>query len=942
MISKEQVVVRVALQNLQEETMSGRKLWYMLTLLAFVVLPLAGCGGSGSSTSAVSKDGYKLTVSGDVEGGKSLLKTLFAAAPDLGTITVINAQDGTTLGTGPIDSTGTFSNLAITLPAAKSVLVFKADVSLAGSPFRTIVPIDLSNPPAAGISASNTINISISQQSTDTATAVSAMLGVTGLLGEPGATLSAAGKTYIDAVTQVANNGGQVLAYNTSGLALTGSVTSSALLPAKAASTLTYADLQDTKLDAKIISAFIPGKNPIVNFQITDKASGKGITGLRTINLIVAQLKPELDGSNSYWQAYRSTSTTAYGPRPNFEQVTSYKTDGSVNVKGMTIIDHGDGTYTAIFATDVTAVAFWDATLTHRIGLTVQSVAVPGVVGINPGAYAGPINPATGAVSANFNTLGVALAAYDFIPATGIQLADTNGKAALARDIVTTAACNECHAGLGVNFAHAGRRADTRICVMCHTPQLSSTPYVDGKGDSKGEFVSLIHKIHMGSKLALAETTYGTVFKDIKLPMDIRNCTACHKGTDTDNWKTKPSMKACSSCHNDMDFATHKGGLTTDASCAGCHNTSVKEISASHTAMLPATADATKRTMSAAITGVTVDATSGTVTANFTVSDGGVAVTDLTAFSKPTFVLAKLEKDADGVLNWVGYTNQFNTKNETIGLVKQTKGESSGTLVANADGSFSYTFALTGATAGDIRTVTHAHNVATVAKSGGKYSIDGTDPANLALYGATVEMPFAVSYEPTKTHRVAMTFSKNATATTAKIDANNAWFDFVPAGGDVTETRNIVKMGNCAKCHAGSKLHAAYEVEVCVTCHNPTTRDPGTGETVSLENIVHKLHMGSKLPSVVAGGSYKINVSHDYSKVAYPAPINNCATCHVEGTGAPKDAANWYKNPTKAACMSCHDGVQTTASHGTFTSSSCASCHGSNRNADVKSSHRWW
>jgi len=140
--------------------MIGKKLWYLVALVALVVLPLAGCGGSSGGTTATSKDGYKLTISGDVAGGKTTLKSLFAAAPDLGTITVLNAQDGAQLATGAIDSTGKFSNLAITLPTAKTVLVFKAVVSLAGSPFTTIVPIDLSSPPAAGISASNSINLS--------------------------------------------------------------------------------------------------------------------------------------------------------------------------------------------------------------------------------------------------------------------------------------------------------------------------------------------------------------------------------------------------------------------------------------------------------------------------------------------------------------------------------------------------------------------------------------------------------------------------------------------------------------------------------------------------------------------------------------------------------------------------------------------------------------
>ena len=200
----------------------SRKVWYMITFIALMMLPLAGCSGGSSSTT--SQNGTPVSFSGKVAGvEKSTLKTLFAAAADLGTLSIINAQDGSSLGSGAIDSSGAFKNISITLPNVKTVLVFKADVSLAGTPFRSIVPMDLSAPPAAGISANNSVNIAISQDTTNIAITVSAMLGVTGVLGDAGATLNSVSKTFADAATQVVNNGGQVLAYNTSGLALTGS-----------------------------------------------------------------------------------------------------------------------------------------------------------------------------------------------------------------------------------------------------------------------------------------------------------------------------------------------------------------------------------------------------------------------------------------------------------------------------------------------------------------------------------------------------------------------------------------------------------------------------------------------------------------------------------------------------------------------------------------------
>jgi OmcA/MtrC family decaheme c-type cytochrome len=273
--------------------------------------------------------------------------------------------------------------------------------------------------------------------------------------------------------------------------------------------------------------------------------------------------------------------------------------------------------------------------------------------------------------------------------------------------------------------------------------------------------------------------------------------------------------------------------------------------------------------------------------------------------------------------------------------VFQTKGEKNGTLASNPNGSFSYTFKLiTAEPEGDINNVNHAHNIGTPA--GSIYNSVTGDAAYLAA--APILYPSGkIAYEPTKTHRVAMTSSKfyaTGTAPTTGAPGFNAWYDFVPAGGAVTETREIVKMADCAKCHANKKLHAAFDIEVCVTCHNPSTKDPYTGETVSIEYIVHKLHMGKKLPSVIAGGTYKINGSnHDYSQASFPQAITNCLACHNESNA---DGANWRTNPTKGGCVTCHDSsgsIAHGAQNATSAGESCTVCHSAGKLAPVTSVH---
>ena len=191
-----------------------------------------------------------------------------------------------------------------------------------------------------------------------------------------------------------------------------------------------------------------------------------------------------------------------------------------------------------------------------------------------------------------------------------------------------------------------------------------------------------------------------------------------------------------------------------------------------------------------------------------------------------------------------------------------------------------------------------------------------------------------VAYEPTLTHRVAMLFQKVATP---NVDSTtNAYFDFVPDGSAVKTTRNIVTMNTCATCHAGVKLHEGYTTEYCVICHNQSTLDPFTAEPVDFQRLIHKLHRGKDLPSVVAGGSYVVNGTHNYSYSAFPGNISDCAICHSATATKPgtttllEDRNAWYTMPTQRACGTCHDSTTALghiASNVTASGEQCAFCH---------------
>ncbi|MDD5028313.1 MAG: OmcA/MtrC family decaheme c-type cytochrome [Rhodoferax sp.] len=532
-------------------------------------------------------------------------------------------------------------------------------------------------------------------------------------------------------------------------------------------------------------------------------------------------------------------------------------------------------------------------------------------------------------------------------------------------------------------------------------------------GESAFTYPRMIHQYHMGKLLknqgynlnnhctlpvapAILGSNTSACFNTVALPMDVRNCTTCHDGAatgvkavkDGDNWKNVPSAMACGSCHDGINFADDTGirangaatghgrnNISRNLACSGCHTPADNALYHSDTAAvsnvgttLPRKpmSTAAARTMSAVISGAAVDASTGNVTVSFKVLDGATEVTDPAAISGLQISLARLNPAVNGAsTDWQSYTGKARTTVAANPPVIQ--GYSETALMSNVtiDATthvWTYKFQLlNGSTPGDIRTIDHVHNLSSASVTGPYSAASAPSLAKL------------VAYEPTLTHRIGMEFSKAAVpavgatpAVAAVANKFNAIYDWVPAGG-TAQTRNIVSMNSCNSCHNGLKIHKGYTTEYCVTCHNANTMDPSSGifddatgvtfsgkgsKTVDLQVIVHKLHMGNKLPSVAAGTPFQINgAGHDYSNIAYPGVINNCEVCHsptakkANGTTALENAANWYTMPTKAACATCHDGASTVAHVDAQTTTAgyqtCVTCHGPNSSlgVDVKTVH---
>ncbi|MBL8911436.1 MAG: OmcA/MtrC family decaheme c-type cytochrome, partial [Archangium sp.] len=161
--------------------------------------------------------------------------------------------------------------------------------------------------------------------------------------------------------------------------------------------------------------------------------------------------------------------------------------------------------------------------------------------------------------------------------------------------------------------------------------------------------------------------------------------------------------------------------------------------------------------------------------------------------------------------------------------------------------------------------------------------------------------------------------------------------------------REVVEAARCATCHGKFDAHQGDfdSAEQCAVCHTAQSLEPDTGNTLDFRVMVHKIHAGAALPSVLAGGTYSLVGAlgpSDYSTVRYPQSLRRCEACHG---GA--QALAWQQRPSIAACTSCHDDVvfvdppppgMVRHGYGVNPTANCDVCHGATTGvAPLVSSH---
>ncbi|NDP38538.1 MAG: OmcA/MtrC family decaheme c-type cytochrome [Rhodoferax sp.] len=743
---------------------------------------------------------------------------------------------------------------------------------------------------------------------------------------------------------------------------------------------------------------------PEVSFTVTDGTNPVVGLAASQLRFTIAKLVPGANGSPSKWVNYIVGNPDTGAPgRPTTDSVAA------------NLVATGDGTYKYTFSRDITGplqtkMVAWFADAANAAS-PYKKADVMGADGTLldyvPALHHRLVIQLSGSVNnvALKNPINVV---YDFIPATGQVVAAADSQ----REIVATAKCNECHDKIGVTTPHGGR-VDTRYCVTCHTdqrkngqalatsisgafPALTKTIAADGRisyspntyvadGQVSGNFTTMIHKVHMGNRLTKANYNYASVlFNKVAYTQEVTNCTKCHdnsatssaKTTQGDNWKQAPSILACGSCHDGINFATgagttaagattgHMGGavqLSDDKDCLVCHKVGgLKDIAIAHAGVnmtphnltVPAgltnfTYDVKTVTVNASnqpvVTFRVMKQTAPEATATPVVFDG-TSTNSLVGFTGNPSFLVGYAAAQDGIATPVDFNNlgKKNGQPATVGI---------NTLMSTLgapDASGYYTVALTSAAAA----FPAGAKLRTIALQGYYTQAAGTNgiAANTARH--TLSSVKAVSGE---------------------------------------DRRAIVEAAKCSNCHEVFEGHGGNRnigkqtvgnTLVCAVCHNPTivTSGRGISDTAlqafpftaanlatltswgvdrlavngalafpqvsnNFKDMIHGIHAGkarSTNPFRIARGSRMPSALPliDGADITFVGILNNCQTCHKAGTYSTvpantlpsRDEANngVFLNGVSRTPADAQAALETTNATDLMTTpftASCASCH---------------
>jgi len=672
----------------------------------------------------------------------------------------------------------------------------------------------------------------------------------------------------------------------------------------------------DTPLELVVTVNSISISNQLtINFSLVNE-NGLAYVDLTAPRFMLAKLVPGTGGNSSRWQSYINQTEIADGNGPG-----TLDTIHAIQDRNGELINNNDGSYIYTFENDITNVTTpipvtYEPDLTHRLAIQISGNEQP-----------------------------VTNLTYTWRPSDGA----TTG--IFSRDIVKQETCNSCHGDLAV---HGGGSKDPQMCVTCHNPGS-----IDANSGNTVDFSLMTHKIHYGENLPSVVDggeyaiwgyrDYKHDYSDLRLSMDIRNCTKCHNEADTEtadaaNWHLVPTIESCGSCHDDIDFALgqvggHEGGVMEDNSgCTICHSEGgfAGSVLESHQIKLQVAANAFKFN----ILDIQNTAPGEFPEVTFSVTDPESGDAAYNILADPEFTAAGGASRVAIDIAWssTDYTNE----GAGSGVANPVSINPLSTAIDNSDGTF---------------TVNSTVAIPTDQTGSGAIGIEGHPAVDLdgdGIFSERVPVKGEVGY-------------------------------FAITDTDVAPRREIVSLEKCLDCHVNLISHGSNRndsIELCVMCHNPSSTDlnrrptsatDGLAEqTVDMKYMIHAIHASEKRenPYILYGFG---GTEHDFSSAGYSGILNNCETCHLDGTyelplatsvrattiDSGADVADRDDDlkitATASVCSSCHDDPLSKAhmiqnGGASFNTSqqaiddfdvveTCVFCHGPDNSEDVKKVH---
>jgi OmcA/MtrC family decaheme c-type cytochrome len=704
---------------------------------------------------------------------------------------------------------------------------------------------------------------------------------------------------------------------------------------------MTPQELEDSKITAVLTGPGITvpaDGRPVVTLKVTER-HGAGVIGMSTSvvswRFALLKLDQGVNGSiNDSWVSYMAAN--------------DHSTASTESASSTGLTDNRDGTYTYRFTKVVTAGAdlagtTYEPAKAHRLVVLLSASNNP----FTPVNIVKDLVPSTAADETGQHEKvdqSACLECHTTFRAIAGAAGELGGGEFHGGARFDTRTCVACHNDQK-RFGSPPPVATDSPQVAADKTWIGAMAVMNN--ETVMNFPVFVHRIHMGKRATMTGKvnatdpggTYAGVDRpyETTYPQDVRNCVKCHRAPAplADNYKTAPSRRACAACHDDISFVSpappgrrvHTGGAqANDNSCLLCHAPgSSIDVPSEHVPVSPPnphniyldqTSTGTSNT-NAAFVAAAGAVPPGAKVVTYQVQS--VSTWDDVGTKRPQIVF-KIQLDgADVVFPTPTGTNElipsfvggpsafFSFAVPQDGHAAPSDFNAQGSAYIRNVWNGSGTCSNVPASAGPPVTTPTGAGILTGPGASGFYTLQlkcVVIPAGATMLTGgigytyalgtpqTAPVPNFVNHNQpfTQTNLSKYAYTPNDAANPGGSSGKGGLVVPAPdvslAATGFTARRSIVDNSKCSSCHVslgvGPDFHAGQrnDSRSCNFCHNPNqTRSGWSGNQ---KDFVHSIHGAEKRG--VNFNWHEVSPNEGYWQTTYPAVLNRCTTCHLDGT----------------------------------------------------------